>query len=584
MRLIDALELSRQASSEKQGDAHMGVPFRFFVACGFTPLHLATYLTAYVSQRLPHRRILAETGLFGDLAGTLEAAAERNLSAVAVFVEWGDLDPRLSARQAPPAGGVSADEIVRTAAENAARFRPRLENLAFVGSQVAVALPTVPPLAWGHQTDALETGHQLELDAIVNQLGRECVAAGLRVVSRRTLDQRSPVHGRHDIKAELLTGFPYTLAHTAVLAEIIARALVPETPKKAVITDLDDTLWSGVVGEVGPEQLAWSLDKKASMHGHYQQTLAALAAAGVLIGAASKNDAAIADAALSRMDLVIPRECIFPVEAHWTPKSQSVARMLGVWNIGPEAVVFVDDCPMELAEVQQAFPTMTCLRFPREDPAAVVTLLSELRNLCGRMQVADEDRLRSRSLQQGQHFLNEGGRSSDTEQFLSSLNARITFEDGAADPRSLELVNKTNQFNLHGMRYAEDEWRTFLARAGAFVWTVSYEDRFGSLGKIAVLAGEKKGGQLFLRDMVLSCRAFSRRVEYAALRCLMESLGASTIQFFYRATDRNGPLREFLATVLGSLPQTAGNPVLTQSEFEAGAPPLYHDVAYKTHA
>ncbi len=575
MRLIDALERSRR-SSAVEGD-----PFSILIACGFTPLHLATYLTAYASQRLPQRRVSSQSGLFGDLTGTLEAAAKNIHSAVVVFVEWGDLDPRLSARQAPPAGGIRTEEIVRAVTETCARLARHLHRLGALGCPVSVSLPTVPPLGWGHQPHAVETSERIAVDAALQDLAREATQAGLRIVSRETLDLRSPVAARHDIRAELQSGFPYTLPHTVALAEITARLLVPDAPKKAVITDLDNTLWSGIAGEIGPEQVAWDFDRKASLHGHYQQVLAWLAEAGVLIGVASKNDPNVVEAALARRDLVIPRSRIFPVEAHWNPKSESVARILKAWNIGAEAVALVDDSPMELAEVQQAFPEITCLEFQREDPASIVRLFRDLRNLCGRQRVGQEDRLRALSLEQGQQFSSEAS-ASDTEQFLASLQARITFQDGTADPRSLELVNKTNQFNLNGIRYTEDAWS--VARNGNFVWTVSYEDRFGALGKIAVLAGEQKGERLLLRDMVLSCRAFSRRVEHAAVRFLLQFSGASEIEFQYRPTDRNGPLRDFLAALLapGELPQTQGSPVLRQDAFEGAVPALYHEVLCKT--
>jgi FkbH-like protein len=268
------------------------------------------------------------------------------------------------------------------------------------------------------------------------------------------------------------------------------------------------------------------------------------------------------------------------VEANWGPKSESVGRILRTWNIGPEAVVFVDDSPMELAEVAAAFPQVTCLRFPREDPAGVVDLMARLRDLCGRRQVSREDQLRRESLEQGQKFQAEAG-AGDTEQFLASLQARLVFEDGARDRRALELVNKTNQFNLHGRRYGEDEWRALVARPEAFVWTVSYEDRFGALGKIAVLAGEKKGQEVRVRDMVLSCRAFSRRVEYAALRHLTEALEAASLEVDYAPTAKNGPLREFLAAVAGPLP--VQGPVKIAPEALKAAPSLYQEIVDNRH-
>ena len=106
-------------------------------------------------------------------------------------------------------------------------------------------------------------------------------------------------------------------------------------------------------------------------------------------------------------------------------------------------------------------------------------------------------------------------------------------------------MNKTNQFNLNGKRYTETEWRQFLADPSAFVLTATYEDKYGALGKIAVLLGTIHGGNVQLRTWVMSCRAFSRRIEHQCLRFLFDELGAERISFEYTPTSRNGPMRDF---------------------------------------
>jgi len=99
--------------------------------------------------------------------------------------------------------------------------------------------------------------------------------------------------------------------------------------------------------------------------------LRALAATGVLVGVASKNDSAVVERAFGRRDLLLPKESVFPIEAHWDAKSTSAGRILKAWNIAADSVVFVDDSPMELAEVKAAWPQMECLQFPGKDPASV---------------------------------------------------------------------------------------------------------------------------------------------------------------------------------------------------------------------
>ena len=141
----------------------------------------------------------------------------------------------------------------------------------------------------------------------------------------------------------------------------MARLLAPPAPRKGIVTDLDDTLWSGLAGEIGPEGVSWDLASHSQLHGLYQKLLAALAEEGVLIGVASKNDPAVVERTFEREDLLLRADRIFPVEAHWGAKSGSIERILRTWNISADSVVFVDDSAMELAEVAAAHPGMECL-------------------------------------------------------------------------------------------------------------------------------------------------------------------------------------------------------------------------------
>ena len=163
---------------------------------------------------------------------------------------------------------------------------------------------------------------------------------------------------------------PYTTEHADKLASLLALALVPPAPKKGIISDLDDTLWDGIVGEAGADAVTWDLAGHAHMHGLYQKLLASLADSGTLIGVASKNDPAVVAKAFERKDLLLRPEQVFPIEVHWNAKSGSVARILEAWNIAADSVIFVDDSPMELAEVAAAHPGIECVLFPKNDHKA----------------------------------------------------------------------------------------------------------------------------------------------------------------------------------------------------------------------
>ncbi len=210
----------------------------------------------------------------------------------------------------------------------------------------------------------------------------ETISVGrhISLVNGQRLDENSPMGKRLDLRTEITQGFPYKTSHASVIGQLLAELVSRHEPKKGLITDLDDTLWAGILGEVGVEGVHWHLAEHAQLHGLYQQFLASLASAGILIAVASKNDAALVDQAFERDDLLLSKTSVFPIEAHWRPKSESVQRILKTWNVLAESVVFVDDSPMEVAEVQNAFPKMECLLFPKEDYAAFLGLMTRLRD------------------------------------------------------------------------------------------------------------------------------------------------------------------------------------------------------------
>lgn len=469
-------------------------------------------------------------------------------------------------------------DIASTAGAMLDRLAAAIEKLP-AAIPVAVCLPTLPlpPLfhTAGWQAAEAELALQSRLAEFALRVARR---SGCSIVSAARLAEISPPGGRYELKSDVLTGLPYTLSHAAAVGEALALQLAPPAPKKGLITDLDDTLWYGIVGEIGADAVGWDLAGHHQAHGLFQKMLAALAEEGALIGIASKNDPAVARQALERTDMLLKLDQVFPIEAHWEPKSASVERILRAWNIGADSVVFVDDSPMELAEVAAAHPGIETIAFPKDDYGQVYAMLRRLRDLFGKPRISGEDSIRLASIRQGAAFQEAaGGGGSAPETFLQQVDAVVTFElDCAADPRVLELVNKTNQFNLNGTRRVKAEWESSAARPEALVAAVSYEDKFGPLGKIAVIQGRMEGATAHIETWVMSCRAFSRRIEHQCLKMLFEAEGAEEIVFEFAPTAKNGPLQDFFASISAGRP--AGPFRLSREEFEKSCPPLYHRV------
>src|SRR5882672_1474782 len=569
MKLIEALEIIKQGPPESAA-------FAVDLACGFTPLHFQTFLHAHLQRLFPGNKVVVRTGLFGDLLGNLERIEKDLPGNVVAVVEWEDLDPRLGIRRLGGWSPAQLSDIVHGVERRAARIAETLERLGRRGV-VALSLPTLPlpPAAFvpGWQAGSFES----DLHAVAAALGaRLSRLTGVRLVSAQRLQRLSAPASRFDVKSTLRAGFPYSLPHADTLAGLVASLVRNPLPKKGLITDLDDTLWQGILGEVNVEGIAWDLDHSAQRHGLYQQMLVSLGEAGALIAVASKNEPALVEQAFREAGPILSRERVFPLEANWGAKSASVARILKACNVGADSVVFVENSPLDLAEVKKAHPEIECLLFPRDDDAATYQLLEALRDLFGKQSVSDEDRIRLSSLRSSRDAeeasASQGG---SPEQFLKEADGKlsVSFAKLPPDPRALELLNKTNQFNLNGKRHSEVSWADYRNDPKVFLLTASYEDKFGPLGKIAVLAGRVEGERLSIDHWVMSCRAFSRRVEHGCLEHLFRKFKTQEAWFDFAATSRNGPTQDFFREILGVVPGK-GFPVSRERFLEA-CPPIY---------
>jgi FkbH-like protein len=572
MTFNQALTTVRESRENRQAKKH-------FLACGCYPLHLSIFLKAHLMRRLPDNSVEVLTGLYGDLSGNLTMAAQSDSIAAAVPLEWTDIDPRLGLRSS---GGWSSE------AENdiIARFDRRLnqlrEYIAHLAGRmpVAVARPglPIPPIGntVGSQISSFELQIEHHLGCFLAQLAE---IPGVRILHRQRIDALVPSNMRLDPKMELVSGSPFTVAYADALASLFSEVLHQQNSKKGLITDLDHTLWSGIVGEAGAEGVSWAQEDHAQVHGLYQQMLGHLADCGVLLGVCSKNNPSPVQAALSRRDLLLSAESLFPVYANWSPKSASVARVLDAWNIGEQDVVFVDDDPMELNEVQQAFPGITCLRFEGQDPSKVWNLLEQLRDLFGKPRLTEEDRLRRASVRVNVE-IRESEAHLNSSDFLRDLDGHVTidYRKSAAGERALELINKTNQFNLNGLRVSEGEWQQYLRQPDTMLAAVAYEDRFGRLGRIAVLVCSPAGTRAKVLHWAMSCRAFSRNIEEHILDSIFRQTSVDEIEFAFLPTARNGPLQACFKR-LGAMEVDRGNVRLSRKQFASNCLFLPHQVS-----
>lgn len=207
MTLLDALELLRQPLPAPAPDQMLSLE------CGFTPLHLKTFLAAHLRLRFPQDRIEIRTGLYGDLAGNLERVQPVGRSMVCVIVEWSDLDPRLGIRSLGGWRSTDIPDIVESARRQSQRLAHLMKQLA-ESVPVCVSTPTLPlpPIFTTRGGQAHQ--QECQLREIAASLATSLSAYGrVRLLNPQRLDELSPPGRRFDVKAEINSGFPYSLEH-----------------------------------------------------------------------------------------------------------------------------------------------------------------------------------------------------------------------------------------------------------------------------------------------------------------------------------------------------------------------------------
>lgn len=350
---------------------------------------------------------------------------------------------------------------------------------------------------------------------------------------------------------------------TAALSDYVAGwlAAAVRRPIKLVITDLDNTLWGGIVGEVGWQGLELDLDGAGYPHIRLQRFLLDLHRKGVVLAIASKNDPATALEVFERRpEMLLKRDHFAAWRIGWEPKSKGVAEILGQLNLSSEGVAFIDDSDHERAEVSQAFPELIVPDVSR-DLVDLVPRLAESGAFCIPV-VSAEDRGRQRAYQDEAERLRVKAASTDLSEYYRSLEMVLTPEPigPSNDHRVLDLIGKTNQFNLTTRRHGRAALHEFLASDENFCFAYRLRDRHGEYGLISVILAVPEQDAYRIDTWLMSCRVMGRAVErglFEHLRRFVALKGRRRIVGEYLPTPKNGPVAGLLPD-LGFVPGDGG--------------------------
>lgn len=377
---------------------------------------------------------------------------------------------------------------------------------------------------------------------------------GMTMIDMRGLATRHGLDEVFDAASDRIGHLPFSPQGFDAIAADVARAVMVRSrpPFKVIAVDCDNTLWNGVVGEVGT--LGVRIDDG---HRDLQRFLLERQQEGFLIALASKNREEDVWAVFEQHpDMLLRREHIAAAAINWQPKSGNLRQLAKTLNLGVDSVIFIDDSPVECSEVMENCPEALAIPLPA-DAASYGPWLSRIWAF-DLAAVTAEDRERTGMMlaeSRRQAALGDAA----PEDFLQQLQLKVKFGPVQAHQlaRVAQLTQRTNQFNLSGKRRDEAAMAALLSDEGADLFAVEVEDRFGAYGLTGVVIASAAGEALRIDTFLLSCRVLGRKVEQAILAALARRArerGLRTIEAPLVMTDRNEPVQQFLRNT----PWTAG--------------------------
>ena len=366
--------------------------------------------------------------------------------------------------------------------------------------------------------------------------------------------------------------FPYGPKFTTPYQKLLSGAIMAlhGLTARAIVLDLDNTCWGGVIGDDGPQDIKLGSDYPGNQFVAFQMFIKSLSDNGIPITLCSKNDEKIALRAFrENSNMILTEDDIIAHRINWDSKSQNIRELALELDLGLRNLLFIDDNPMERLEVRENLSDVCTPELPA-DVAAWPRYLAQHPALCA-LTLTSDDKSKLKKYKIRREIKSVERTSTDKTSFLSKLEMKIEIVEFNSENRSraIQLLSKTNQFNTTGKRYSEQELKKIQSDNGD-VLTVRIKDKFGSDEIIAVVIIKYFSRIAYIDNYVMSCRVMGRGVETAVLadicnRAIMKK--CKEIRGEIIELERNTPCREvysengFIESEKNIYARSTGDPV-----------------------
>ncbi|MEA3140941.1 MAG: hypothetical protein QOK23_3110 [Gammaproteobacteria bacterium] len=507
-----------------------------------------SYLTAALRTAGLARGMLVEAI---DISYDIAAAAahggpmelQRSLDAVVVFLDAGAFIK---------SGVFLNEELEAQALAEARTFLRRLGNSTSGSTAIVATLPAVGPKV--SSSDLALPGSISRVSMRLNEMIVDGAVRGAWIVwdlaalaARIGTDCWFDAVRYHEAKT------PFHIRLAPLVADHLCRTLAAIAGKscRALVLDLDNTIWGGEIGDDGVAGIRLG-DNSAEGEAYlsFQRFILDLRRRGILVAVCSKNTDSIArEPFRSHPEMLLREEHIAVFQANWQDKATNLRAIADALNLDLEYLAFADDNAAERERIRQALPMVSVPEIGSE-PAYFADLIANS-GVFEHLLLTVEDQSRADSYRSRAAAAELKPGIGNYEEYLRSLGMtiRISRFDSACRARIVQLINKSNQFNLTTRRYGESAVQQFeQERDGILCWQVALNDAFGSHGIIGVIIVRTESQTWTVDTWLISCRALTRGIEEALMNLLMAQArhrGAEEIIGQYIATPRNALVADF---------------------------------------
>jgi FkbH-like protein len=341
--------------------------------------------------------------------------------------------------------------------------------------------------------------------------------------------------------------------------------------RKCLILDLDNTMWGGIIGDDGIENIQLGVLGIGKAFTEFQYWMKKLKNRGIILAVCSKNTESVAKEPFEKHpDMVLRMDDIAVFVANWENKADNIRYIQSVLNIGFDSMVFLDDNPFERNIVRENIPGITVPELP-EDPAEYLEYLYPL-NLFETISFSNEDLERTKLYQVEAQSTVLQQKYTNEDDFLKSLNMVSVVEPFNAynTPRVAQLSQRSNQFNLRTVRYTESDIADMANTEGVYTFSFTLEDKFGDNGLICVIILKKESeSTAFIDTWFMSCRVLKRGMENFVLNTIAgfaKEAGFSSLKGEYIPTAKNEMVKNHYAGL--GFEEAEGSWVLDLNKYE----------------